>query len=118
MDTLYYDGSCPICVREIGLLRRLARESLHLQDLNTVVDHPGEPTRLLMRTTLHLKTADSHWLTGLDANVRAWSHTDWGWMWQPLRWPGIRALADRAYAAWAKRRYQRLYGCLECAEES
>ena len=89
MDTLYYDGVCPICVREANVLRRLGGDTLRLEDLNTVTPEPGAPTRLLMRSTLHLKTADEQWLTGLDANVRAWSHTRWGIVWRPLRWPAL-----------------------------
>jgi predicted DCC family thiol-disulfide oxidoreductase YuxK len=67
-----------------------------------------------MQTTLHLQTAEGTWLTGLDANVRAWSHTRWGLPWQVLRLPLIRQVADLSYNSWAQRRYRRLYGCADC----
>ena len=112
-DTLHYDGRCPLCMREVRLLRRIAGPGLALVDLHDV---PGEPSRLIKLTTLHLKTADDVWLTGVDATVRAWSHTRWGWLFRVLRWPLVGPLADALYRFWARKRYQRLYGCGECSE--
>ena len=117
MDTLFYDGRCPLCMREVRLLMRIADSGLALVDLHSVADEPGQPTRLVKLTTLHLKTAGGEWLTGLDATVRAWSHTPWGFLLRFLRWPLIGSLADGIYRHWARRRYRRLYGCAECAED-
>jgi predicted DCC family thiol-disulfide oxidoreductase YuxK len=103
-------------MREIRLLRRIAGPGLELVDLNKLPDLPGRPTRLIKLTTLHLETADGEWLTGVDATVRAWSHTRWGPLFRALRWPLIGPLADLVYRYWARKRYQRLYGCTGCAE--
>ncbi len=35
MDTLYYDGKCPLCLREIRLLERLQGGQLELVDAHT-----------------------------------------------------------------------------------
>ena len=115
-DTLYYDGNCPLCMREVRLLQRIAGPGLVLQDLHTAPEHRGEPTRLEKLSTLHLQTGSGRWLTGVDATVRAWSHTRWGFLFRVLRWPLVGALADIAYRYWARKRYQRLYGCGECAD--
>jgi predicted DCC family thiol-disulfide oxidoreductase YuxK len=115
-DTLHYDGNCPLCMREVHLLRRIAGPGLELVDLNALPDRPGQPTRLIKLTTLHLETADGAWLTGVDATVRAWSHTRWGPLFRALRWPLIGPVADAVYRYWARKRYQRLYGCAGCAE--
>lgn len=116
-DTLHYDGRCPLCMREIRLLRRIAGPGLVLVDLHQVPDQQGHPTRLTKLTTLHLQTADGEWLTGVDASVRAWSHTRWGPLFRVLRWPVLGPLADAVYRFWARKRYQRLYGCGECGEQ-
>jgi len=116
MDTLFYDGRCPLCMREVRLLQRIADDKLALCDLHSRTEQPGEPTRLLMLSTLHLQTGSGDWLTGVDATVRAWSHTRWGFLFQVLRWPLIGPLADRVYQYWARRRYQRLYGCGDCPD--
>ena len=84
-DTLHYDGHCPLCMREVRLLRRIAGPGLALVDLHEVPDRPGQPTRLFKLTTLHLQTASGEWLTGVDATVRAWSHTRWGFLFRVLR---------------------------------
>ncbi len=116
MDTLFYDSRCPLCMREMRLLARLADAGLVLQDLHAVPDLPDAPTRLIKLTALHLQTTDGSWLTGVDATVRAWSHTRWGFLFRVLRWPLVRPLADWFYAVWARRRYQRLYGCPGCTD--
>ena len=80
MDTLYYDGNCPLCMREIRLLSRIADSGLALVDLH-------------------------------------WSHTRWGVFFSILTWPVIGPVADAIYDFWARKRYQRLYGCGDCAEQ-
>jgi predicted DCC family thiol-disulfide oxidoreductase YuxK len=117
MDTLYYDGNCPLCMREIRLLSRIADSGLALVDLHSAPERPGDPTRLEKLGTLHLLTGDGRWLTGVAATVRAWSHTRWGALFSILTWPVIGPIADTVYEFWARKRYQRLYGCGDCAEQ-
>ncbi len=117
IDTLYYDGNCPLCMREVRLLARIADPGLALVDLHEVPDQPGQPTRLEKLSNLHLRTAAGDWQVGVDATVSAWSHTRWGWLFAVLRWPLIGRFADWVYRYWARKRYQRLYGCGDCAEQ-
>jgi predicted DCC family thiol-disulfide oxidoreductase YuxK len=116
LDTLFYDGQCPLCMREIRLLEKIADDGLQLTDLHEVPDHPGEPSRLARLQNLHLQTGNGEWLTGVDATVRAWSHTRWGFLFSVLRWPLVGPLADAGYRWWARKRYQRLYDCDKCAD--
>jgi predicted DCC family thiol-disulfide oxidoreductase YuxK len=115
-DILYYDGRCPLCQREVRLLNRFKSPALILRDLHLEPDSVGEPTRLLKLTTLHLRTADQNWLTGVDAMVRAWSHTRFGFIVAMLNWPGVRLVSAPLYRYWAVRRYRRLYGCTGCGD--
>ena len=115
-DQLFYDGGCPLCQREISALKRLSDSQLRFTDLLTLpaqetAQHPARDT--LMRS-LHLRSADGHWLVGIDATVQAWSHTAVGFLWRPLRWPILGAVADRVYSLWARRRYQRRSACVVC----
>ena len=112
-DTLFYDGKCPLCMREVHLLKRLANQGLQLTNLHDVPDKPGGPSQLAQLKNLHLLTGNGEWLTGVDATVRAWSHTRWGILFKVLRWPLVGPLADATYGYWARKRYQRLYGCSE-----
>lgn len=92
-------------------LASLHNDRLELVDIHSHEAQPGEPNRAQMLKILHLQKADGSWLKGLDANVYAWQHTRWGWLFRPLRWPLVRTLADRIYLAWAEKRYQRRYAC-------
>jgi predicted DCC family thiol-disulfide oxidoreductase YuxK len=109
-DQLFYDGQCPLCVTEMDKLRSLADPGLELIDIHKAGDDAGLPERETLLGTLHLRRDEGGFLTGMDANVAAWQHTRYGWLWRPLRWPLIRTVADACYRPWARWRYRRLYG--------
>jgi predicted DCC family thiol-disulfide oxidoreductase YuxK len=119
MDTLYYDGQCPLCSKEIATLRRLETGNLAFADIHTQ-DNSKEllPDREALLRRLHLLTGDGDWLIGLEATVRAWSHTKLGFLFRPLLWPLVYPLVSRVYCNWADRRYQRKYECDVCRIES
>jgi hypothetical protein len=62
-------------------------------------------------TVNYLMTWTGEWVIGLPANVRAWSHTPYGFLFKPLLWPGIFQIASRIYGKWADKRYERKYAC-------
>lgn len=109
IDTLYYDGHCPLCQREIRLLEKWRDERLQLVDVHGHKPSAGEPGRDSMLLRMHLRSGDGVWFSGVDAMVKAWSHTRWGALLKPLRWPSLAPLADRLYEYWARRRYAGLY---------
>ncbi|WP_322002071.1 DUF393 domain-containing protein [Marinobacter alexandrii] len=111
-DTLFYDGQCPLCAREIRTLRKLQDGNLIFADIH---EQSGTNTALpsheqLLRR-LHLMASTGEWVTGLHANVRAWSHTRFGFLFKPLLWPIIYPAASRMYERWADSRYERKYAC-------
>jgi len=111
-DTLFYDGNCPLCTKEIEILRKLQRGGLIFADIhqqtpeNTVL-----PSHEALLRRLHLRTSTGEWQTGLRATARAWSHTGIGFLFRPLLWPVIYPFADRIYQRWADRRYDKKYAC-------
>ena len=107
--TLYYDGACPLCAREMKHLAKLKRDSLELVDLHRIHISPDMPSKEDLLLNLHLKRGNE-WLVGADANVAAWQHTRFRMLWVWLRWPVIKQIVDPVYAFWAKRRYDSLYG--------
>lgn len=113
-DTLYYDGQCPLCLKEIHLLKQRCQHALNFIDVHRTEHQPGNPCKEVLLKRLHLQTGDGNWLIGLDANVRIWSYTAYGWLFKPLRWPVIRFFADFLYNTWADRRYQKRYECDRC----
>ncbi|MFW5825644.1 MAG: thiol-disulfide oxidoreductase DCC family protein, partial [Marinobacter sp.] len=111
------DSQCPRCRREIDTLRRLEQGGLGFVDIHQQPDGgPLAPGREALLRRLHLVTGDGTWYTGLDATVRAWSHTSAGWLFRPLTWPLLRPLTGPVYERWADRRYERRYACDRCAD--
>lgn len=113
MDTLFYDGRCPLCTREIRTLRRLQDGQLAFRDIHQLSDSelPAEMNREQLLRRLHALDSRGQWHRGLEATVLSWSHTRWGWLFRPLLWPPLRPLTKRLYRRWADRRYCNLYGC-------
>lgn len=107
--TVFYDGSCPVCVQEMNQLKqRDASNRLHLVDvLNEQImeKYPQIDSVEAMRI-LHVETGDGKLLLGLDANVAAWQQVN-GKTWLAiLRWPLIKPLSDLAYLFFARNRYK------------
>jgi predicted DCC family thiol-disulfide oxidoreductase YuxK len=109
MDTLYYDGQCPLCTAEMEKLHRHADGKLALVDIHSLVEEPDLPPRQALLSSLHLQQESGDFLIGLEANVAAWQHTRFGVFFRWLRWPLLRAIADRVYDLWAQLRYRGLY---------
>ena len=113
MDTLFYDGQCPLCMKEINLLRRIGDADLRLIDVHGLENPgswPGVPREHLLQR-LHLLDDEGIYRTGLHATVQTWCHTPFGFVFRLLLIPGVRSLAEAAYGRWAERRYCQRYGC-------
>lgn len=113
MDTLYYDGNCPLCAREVRTLKRLNDGGLAFEDIHALADSalPDGVEREDLLRRLHTRDHGGRWHLGLEATVLSWSHTPLGILFRPLLWPGFRNIAEKGYARWADRRYCRLYHC-------
>ena len=113
-DVLYYDGSCPLCRREMKHLRKLKSEGLLLQDIHELSTDPlpshrdDHPDKAVLLRSLHLRRGDD-WVTGLDANIAAWQHTRIGVLWRWLSFPMIKPIANWCYQTWASRRFAKRY---------
>ena len=119
MDTLFYDGQCPLCAKEIATLRKLETGNLVFADVHKQENRKGMlPERNLLLRRLHLLTGDGTWIVGLHATVRAWSHTRFGYLFKPLLWPVIYPVASALYTRWADRRFDRKYQCGTCAVDT
>ena len=108
-DTLYFDGDCPICSKEMCKLAEISDDNIELLDIHKLPDNFDGPSEEKLLKVLHLKLPDGSWVRGLDANVIAWQHSKYGWLTKPLRWPVIKQISDWIYYRWAERRYQKKY---------
>jgi predicted DCC family thiol-disulfide oxidoreductase YuxK len=110
--TLFYDGFCPLCVREMAQLRQIDKQGvLQLVDIQLADSQAlypqidfSEASRILLALT-----ADGRLLRGLDSTHAAWSAVGLGYRTAWLRWPVIRWFADQAYLYFAANRYRISY---------
>lgn len=74
--TVWYDGACPLCRQEIGLLRRRDRDSaLNLVDLSAdpLVETPQAHDQMMAR--FHARDASGTLVSGAEAFLVAWAAT-------------------------------------------
>ncbi len=105
--TVFYDGRCPLCVKEIRALKQhdaaglLQLENIHAKDVRQ--RYPQlDPTAA--EKILHGIDANGEWLTGLDVTVKAWQLVKRHRWLRILRWPLIKPLADMFYRFFARHR--------------
>lgn len=108
--TIFYDGYCPLCVKEMRHLKRLDQfQKLNLVDVNEddfSANYPEISVQDAL-TKLHgylFQSDNKNLVTGLDVTYHAWRMVGKGWLVAPLRWPIISWFSDRAYLWFAKHR--------------
>lgn len=106
--TIFFDGNCPLCEREITALRnrdhknRLQFENIHAIDFT--YRYPYIDISKADRM-LHGQLADGAMIYGLDVTAKAWALVDaYRWI-QILRWPVIRWFSDIGYRLFARLRH-------------
>ncbi|GAB2662597.1 thiol-disulfide oxidoreductase DCC family protein [Vibrio panuliri] len=106
--TIFYDASCPLCVREMRALQtHLATRAsfvnvLDEQKMQTHQDINVEQTKRV----LHVIDEQGKLRLGVDANVYLWELTGTKRYLTLLRLPIIRSIANLAYWLFARNRYR------------
>lgn len=104
--TLYFDGSCPLCMREMIFLRaRDKRWRLRLVDVSApdFDNDTGVPVATLMGR-MHARCADGTLVDGVAVFRLAYEAVGLGWIVGPLRWPVLVPVLDRLYMLVARNR--------------
>jgi predicted DCC family thiol-disulfide oxidoreductase YuxK len=114
---LLYDGECPICSREVEMLRK--RNGAGRLDLEDIADPAFDATRYGLdqegvMARIHGVLPDGRVVEGVEVFRRAYAAVGLGWLMAPTRWPLLRPLADAGYR-WFARNRLRLGGRAEPA---
>lgn len=107
--TVFYDGFCPLCVREMKHLAELDTEhNLLMVDIQEegFTDQYPDINPQAASDILHAKLPGGRIILGLDVTYKAWQIVGRGYWIAPLRWPVIRWFADKAYLWFARNRYK------------
>jgi len=104
---LFFDGGCPLCVREIRLMQRWDKKgAIQFTDIDApefqAADYGKTQEELMAR--MHARLPDGSWITGVEVFRRMYTAVGFG----PLVWfsrcPGISHLLDLGYFVFARNR--------------
>ena len=121
MITVFYDGKCGLCSREIDHYRKIAPQGIFSwQDITESAVELEEQGISLAQglKLLHVKDASGEMHTGVDAFILIWR--------QLRRWhvlalfvglPVVRQIANLTYRVFADWRFKRLAHCQLAAEQ-
>jgi predicted DCC family thiol-disulfide oxidoreductase YuxK len=104
---MFYDGECPLCAREVRMLRRFDRASrIVFTDIAAPTFEPGALglTQAALMASIHGRLPDGRLIEGVEVFRRAYAAIGFGPLVAITRWPGLRQLLDRAYDLFAKNR--------------
>ncbi len=121
--TIFYDGTCPLCAKEMRVLLQQDKKNV----IKTVDIYSDEMSKYphidakAANTILHAINQKGDLILGLDVTYLAWKLVGKGWIYAPLRWPLIKVIADWCYLRFAKNRYRISYwltGTSRCNQDS
>lgn len=98
--TVYFDGACPLCRREIGFYRRRrGADRLTWTDVSAPGADVGPGlTREAALGRFHVRLPSGALTSGGDAFIEIWRRLDgWRWLATLAAMPGARWMTNRAY---------------------
>ena len=104
---VFYDGACPLCIREINMLRRWDRLGrIRLTDI-AAPEFSAESigtTQASLMARIHGRLPDGTWIEGVEVFRRLYTAVGFRWLVWPTRLPGISHLMDVGYRLFARNR--------------
>lgn len=107
--TIYFDGDCPFCVREIAwLMRRSDRTGGRLQAIDIAeagfdpAAHGSDHASFMAR--IHGRCGDGPLIDGMQVFREAYRAVGLGWLVAPTGWPVLRPIFDLGYRWFARNR--------------
>ncbi|MCC5856223.1 MAG: DUF393 domain-containing protein [Idiomarina sp.] len=89
-------------LKRLDRSHKMGFEDIHEDDFSS--RYPNVDPKAADRI-LHAMLPSGEMVYGLDVTHQAWSLVGRGWLTAPLRWPGLRWIADRVYLWFARNRY-------------
>ena len=105
--TLLYDAACPLCSREVRLLKRFNTEgNLLLEDISAPGFNPDRYglTQEEVMGHIHAILPDGQAVTGMEAFRQCYAAVGLGFLLAPTSWPMLRDVFDRGYEWFAQNR--------------
>lgn len=104
---VFYDGQCPLCMREINLLKRLDRKNrIGFVDI-AASDFDASALGISWDTLMeriHARLPDGSLIEGVEVFRRLYAAVGYRKLAQATRLPGLSQLLDLSYSLFAKNR--------------
>lgn len=112
---VFYDGGCPLCVREINLLRRWDRHGkIRFTDIDAPTFQPTELGKTYdeLMAQMHGRLPDGTWIRGVEVFRRLYTAAGFGPLVFLSRLPVISQIMDLGYLVFAKNRLRLTGRCI------
>lgn len=108
---MLYDGDCPLCMREVNMLRERNKSygTIKFVDIGSDDYSPQQNQGLDYETAMgriHAILSDGTVVTDVEAFRRLYEHVGLGWVYAITKYEPIGKIADSVYGFWAKYRLQ------------
>ncbi|XWS60682.1 hypothetical protein CRYUN_Cryun07bG0057100 [Craigia yunnanensis] len=108
---MLYDGDCPLCMREVDMLRERNKQygTIKFVDISSDDYSPEENQRLDYKTVMgriHAILSDGTVVTDVEAFRKLYEQVNLGWVYAITKYEPIATIADSVYGVWAKYRLQ------------
>lgn len=112
---VFHDGGCPLCRREVNMLRRWDQhERIRFTDISASEFDPewvGVDKGDLM-AEIHARLPDGTLIRGVEVFRRLYAAVGCGWLVAVTRWPGVRQMLDVGYRLFARHRLRLTGRCV------
>nr|XP_023897486.1 uncharacterized protein At5g50100, chloroplastic-like [Quercus suber] len=108
---MLYDGDCPLCMREVNMLRERNKDhgTIKFVDISSDEYSPEENQGLDYKTVMgriHAILSDGTVVTDVEAFRRLYEQVGLGWVYAITKYEHIATITDAVYGVWAKYRLQ------------
>ncbi|XP_015882648.1 uncharacterized protein At5g50100, chloroplastic [Ziziphus jujuba] len=108
---MLYDGDCPLCMREVNMLRDRNERygTIKFVDISSDDYSPEENEGLDYKTVMgriHAILSDGTVVTDVEAFRKLYEQVGLGWVYAITKYEPIATIADSVYGVWAKYRLQ------------
>ncbi|XP_052181335.1 uncharacterized protein At5g50100, chloroplastic [Diospyros lotus] len=108
---MLYDGECPLCMREVNMLRDRNKQygAIKFVDISSDEYSPEGNQGLDYKTVMgriHAILSDGTVVTDIEAFRRLYEAVGLGWVYAITKYEPVASVADAVYGVWAKYRLQ------------